>query len=438
MTIGSKFGVQKDGTVYASGIQISYNDLSDKPTIPSSTDFVTWGGSKGILPTEDSHNSSYLGIGTDGQLKVANAVIYGKIYADEGSFGVWNIGTGSSIYPSIKGIYTSGKISDVDYEIGLKSDFSQITNLNYYIRKKNGDTWKTVFSVSNEGRLVAEKAAIGGWRIGKGSYPYNDDQTVSRTTNKEDSAGNYTIPFIEVGLKNQTGNDNYAVFYIQKNTNSSIAPNYTPTANDWTVMASITNAGDINTYSGEIIGINEELKLIIKYDTKKTNSNNEHIYNYPVVFHASRISSGNEEKTFVRLPQLPTCTISNAANVFVNELGSLYKSTSSSRRYKTQISELGSGELDPHGLYKIPVVEYIYKEGYLLQDDINYGKKVIGIIAEDVEKYFPIAASYNQDGLVENWNERFILPGMLKLIQEQHEQITELQSQVSDLISKSV
>lgn len=125
------------------------------------------------------------------------------------------------------------------------------------------------------------------------------------------------------------------------------------------------------------------------------------------------------------------------ANTYIANNGGVSKTAASSRRYKTRISNLLSETLNPHGLYKVPVVEYVYKEGYLSESDLNYKKKVVGLIAEDVKKYYPIGATYNADGTVENWNERFIIPGMLKLIQEQHEQITELQSQVSDLIEKS-
>ena len=82
-----------------------------------------------------------------------------------------------------------------------------------------------------------------------------------------------------------------------------------------------------------------------------------------------------------------------------------------------------SSNVDPHGLYNLPVVEYVYKDGYLSENDLRYGQKFIGFIAEDVEKIYPLAANYNDDGLVENWEPNIIVPGMLKLVQEQHTQI---------------
>ena len=148
-------------------------------------------------------------------------------------------------------------------------------------------------------------------------------------------------------------------------------------------------------------------------------------------------TANNKTQIYTQIRTLVGCTSTAPGNVYANGLGSLFRNTSSSRRYKTDISELKSERLNPHGLYKVPVVEYVYKKNYLSSEDLNYGKKVIGLIAEDVEKYYPIGASYNEDGTIENWNERFVIPGMLKLIQEQHKQITKLQAQVSVLIAKS-
>ena len=52
---------------------------------------------------------------------------------------------------------------------------------------------------------------------------------------------------------------------------------------------------------------------------------------------------------------------------------------------------------------------------------------VIGIIAEDVDEKYPCACEYNDDtGEVENWMERYLIPPMLALIQEQHKDIEQL------------
>ena len=143
--------------------------------------------------------------------------------------------------------------------------------------------------------------------------------------------------------------------------------------------------------------------------------------------------SSDQTKWVLKVPCVYELTTTNAANVMVSNTGAFWRSTSSSRRYKEAISDKLSEYLDPHKLYAVPVVEYVYKNDYLSKDDQRYGQKVIGFIAEDMADIYPIAASYNEDGLVEDWNSRFIIPGMLKLIQEQHKVDISLNSQVETL-----
>lgn len=124
---------------------------------------------------------------------------------------------------------------------------------------------------------------------------------------------------------------------------------------------------------------------------------------------------------------------SYAPNV-VNADGQLSLSTSSSERYKKYITDKIPEELDPDQLYKLPVKSYIYKAGHLSKTDINYGKKMIGFIAEDVDQLYPVACQYDPEGRPEMWNSQIMLPAMMKLIQEQKNQIDALQDQVLALI----
>lgn len=108
--------------------------------------------------------------------------------------------------------------------------------------------------------------------------------------------------------------------------------------------------------------------------------------------------------------------------------------SSSSKRYKEDIQPIIDKRLDPHKLYDIPIVQFKFKEGYFEQDDPYEQNRinVIGFIAEDIYKYYPQAAIVIGDE-VENWNERYIIPPMLKLIQEQHEQIQALTERIEEL-----
>ena len=57
-----------------------------------------------------------------------------------------------------------------------------------------------------------------------------------------------------------------------------------------------------------------------------------------------------------------------------------------------------------------------------------------------MEKQYPIAIEYikdkNGNEIPENWNDRYLIPAMLKLIQDQKKEIDELKKSVSFLMQK--
>lgn len=94
---------------------------------------------------------------------------------------------------------------------------------------------------------------------------------------------------------------------------------------------------------------------------------------------------------------------------------------SSSKRYKHDIAEIFDATCRPEALYDLPVVTYRYNDGYC--PDEPHGEKLhIGFIAEDVDRIYPAGCGY-RDGVPENWNIMEVVPGMLKLIQDQHRDI---------------
>lgn len=119
--------------------------------------------------------------------------------------------------------------------------------------------------------------------------------------------------------------------------------------------------------------------------------------------------------------------------VGLDKYGQLRRLGASSRRYKREVGPVTEELLDPRRLYGLPVCQYVFKKGYLSPDDQRQGKKVIGLIAEDVAEHYPIAASYDQEGRVENWQERYIVPAMLALLQEQHREIGALKKRLEKL-----
>lgn len=124
-------------------------------------------------------------------------------------------------------------------------------------------------------------------------------------------------------------------------------------------------------------------------------------------------------------------TRANGPNVYVASNGILYHSASSASRYKKDISE-NLRDINPSALYALKVVTYKYIDGYLENDDPCNGKFTIGFIADDVEKIFPYAAVW-ENGQIESWNERIMIPAMLKLIQEQHKGLLKHEKRIRDL-----
>lgn len=126
-------------------------------------------------------------------------------------------------------------------------------------------------------------------------------------------------------------------------------------------------------------------------------------------------------------------TVTNAPNMYVTSNGWIRRTTNtSSRRYKKDIQELNEEELNPQKLYDLKVKQFKYKDKYQpSKNDIRYNKTLIGFIAEEVAEIFPIAADYeideNGNKKIENWNEKYIIPAMLYLIQEQNERIKRLE-----------
>lgn len=109
----------------------------------------------------------------------------------------------------------------------------------------------------------------------------------------------------------------------------------------------------------------------------------------------------------------------------------VYKLSSSSKRYKKHVKNMTSSEAER--LLGIPVVWFEYNEGYLAPGDRFEGKPLPGFYAEDVYEAFPEGAMLNEDGQVEDWNYRTMVPAMMKLIQDQQETINSLIKRIERL-----
>lgn len=123
-----------------------------------------------------------------------------------------------------------------------------------------------------------------------------------------------------------------------------------------------------------------------------------------------------------------TTTTTNAANTWMSATNGLTRrSTASSQRYKENIVDIRTvPELNPNKLLSLPVRAFTYKADYLDSADNRSGIALPGFIAEEVAQAYEIAADKN-DGVIESWNDRFVVPGILALVQDLHARVTTLE-----------
>lgn len=136
---------------------------------------------------------------------------------------------------------------------------------------------------------------------------------------------------------------------------------------------------------------------------------------------------------FIRNDELYNRTNSSSPSLGIDSAGQFYRSTSSSKRWKTDITDKIEDRLNPEALYKLPIKQYKYKEDYLSKNDKRYGKNILGFIAEDVSEIYEPATEYDEDGNVEMWNSNIMIPAILKLVQDQHLEIEQLQEEIKKL-----
>ena len=117
-----------------------------------------------------------------------------------------------------------------------------------------------------------------------------------------------------------------------------------------------------------------------------------------------------------------------------NGPGYIRYATGSSRRFKHDIEDINADYLDPSLLYNLPVRQFIFNEDYIDADDDRQGLYIPGFIAEEVAEHYPIAADLGAaEREFDNWNERLVIPGMLKLIQDHKKMLDAQQAQIDGL-----
>lgn len=138
--------------------------------------------------------------------------------------------------------------------------------------------------------------------------------------------------------------------------------------------------------------------------------------------------------SFTSSPKIENMEYTTASNTVCWDGRTGYKQlmlkSSSSKRYKDIGSDISEQEIEEW--YNIEPMWAKYKEGYLVEGDENEGRYIPMFIAEDVERFFP-EATRHQNGLVEDWNERIMIPAMFAMIKQQKAEIDMLNKKLEEI-----
>ncbi len=127
-------------------------------------------------------------------------------------------------------------------------------------------------------------------------------------------------------------------------------------------------------------------------------------------------------------------TTTYATNMYVGSSGMIYRTTNtSSRTIKHDIKELSDEDLKAENLYNLNVVQFKYDDGIITDEhDARYGKDLVGFIIENMNEVYPIAVDKPTDNVKEwSWNTQYLIPPMLKLIQDLHKEVEALKGKAN-------
>ena len=141
--------------------------------------------------------------------------------------------------------------------------------------------------------------------------------------------------------------------------------------------------------------------------------------------------------SFAKSPRIEDMEYTTSANTICWDGRTGYKQlmlkSSSSKRYKDIGNDISEQEIEEW--YNIEPLWAKYKEGYLVEGDENEGRYIPMFIAEDVEEYFP-EATRHANGLVEDWNERIMIPAMFAMLKAQKKKIDQQEKLINQLYEK--
>ena len=141
--------------------------------------------------------------------------------------------------------------------------------------------------------------------------------------------------------------------------------------------------------------------------------------------------------SFAKSPKIEDMEYTTSSNTVCWDGRTGYKQlmlkSSSSKRYKDIGNDISEQEIEEW--YNIEPTWAKYKKGYLVKGDENEGRYIPMFIAENVEAFFP-EATRHQNGLVEDWNERIMIPAMFAMLKAQKKKIDQQEKLINKLCEK--
>lgn len=168
------------------------------------------------------------------------------------------------------------------------------------------------------------------------------------------------------------------------------------------------------------------------YYVQSTNSGNSALGDFRM-FNGLQVDGSSTFNGTMFAPNLSTSTAGTNLRVATGAIGEIQETSASSIRFKENINDISTlNDLNPSNLLNLPVRSFTYKSGYISEEDDRFNKPLPGFIAEEVEEHYPIAVDYSE-GQPHTWNERFIVPGMLALIQNLNQELISIKSRLDAL-----
>ncbi len=168
------------------------------------------------------------------------------------------------------------------------------------------------------------------------------------------------------------------------------------------------------------------------YYVQSTNSGNSALGDFRM-FNGLQVDGSATFNGTMFAPNLSTSTAGTNLRVATGAIGEIQETSASSIRFKENITDISAlTDLNPSNLLSLPVRSFTYKSGYISEEDDRFNKPLPGFIAEEVEEHYPIAVDYS-DGQPHTWNERFIVPGMLALIQNLNQELISIKTRLDAL-----